>query len=64
VRLVSFETCEFLCCYYVCEMLYVICCVLWLSNIFVICNMLCIVAVELPKINCIFSAGQFNFREE
>jgi hypothetical protein len=46
---------------YVCEMLYVICCVLWLSNIFVICNMLCIVAVELPKINCIFSAGQFNF---
>jgi hypothetical protein len=35
VRLVSCETCEFLCCYYVCEMLYVICCVLWLLYIFV-----------------------------
>jgi hypothetical protein len=26
--------------------------------------LLCMQCVELPKTNCIFSAGQFNFREE
>jgi hypothetical protein len=58
VRLVS---CEFLC------MLDVICDMLCIVAVIYICGcyiyLLCMQCVELPKTNCILSAGHINFRE-